>query len=151
MPFCWFCHEVAHVIQEEKDMRCNPSDLRRASSWENLSSGFATRVDSNRPAQLQQLGRGLKFRIQKLEVLYYLGRENKDADQTARMRRLICAFVVRIWHKQVLSWRGSDFCYYVLVLSLSATANKLLAQTSVFHVQNFNLANMFKTVEDSQL
>ena len=23
------------------------------------------------------------------------------------MRRLICAFVVRIWHKQVFSWRGS--------------------------------------------
>ena len=32
---------------------------------------------------------------------------NKGADQTARMRRLICAFVVRIWQKQVLSWCGS--------------------------------------------
>ena len=29
---------------------------------------------------------------------------NKGADQTARMRRLICAFVVRIWHKQVFPW-----------------------------------------------
>ena len=31
---------------------------------------------------------------------------NKGADQTARMRRLICAFVVRIWHKQVflMTW-----------------------------------------------
>ena len=28
---------------------------------------------------------------------------NKDADQTARMHRLICAFVVRIWQKQVFS------------------------------------------------
>ena len=27
------------------------------------------------------------------------GANNKGADQTARMRRLICAFVVRIWHK----------------------------------------------------
>ena len=34
-----------------------------ASSWENLSSGFATRVDSNRPAELQGLARVLKFRI----------------------------------------------------------------------------------------
>ena len=34
-----------------------------ASSRENLSSGFATKVDSNRPAQPQKLGRGLKFRI----------------------------------------------------------------------------------------
>ena len=32
---------------------------------------------------------------------------NKGADQAARMRRVICAFVVRIWHKQVFSWRGS--------------------------------------------
>ena len=32
---------------------------------------------------------------------------NKDVDQTARMPRLICIFVVRIWHKQVLSWCGS--------------------------------------------
>ena len=35
---------------------------------------------------------------------------NKGTDQTAWMRRLICAsacaFVVRIWHKQVFSWRG---------------------------------------------
>ena len=31
---------------------------------------------------------------------------NKGADQTARMRRLICTFVVRIWLKQVFSWRG---------------------------------------------
>ena len=31
---------------------------------------------------------------------------NKGADQTEWMRRLICAFVVRIWHKQVFSWRG---------------------------------------------
>ena len=28
---------------------------------------------------------------------------NKGADQTAQLRRLICTFVVRIWHKQVFS------------------------------------------------
>ena len=28
---------------------------------------------------------------------------NKGADQTARMRRLICPFVGRIWHKQIFS------------------------------------------------
>ena len=36
---------------------------------------------------------------------------NKGTDQTARMRRLICAFVVRIMYKQVFSWRGS---YYIV-------------------------------------
>ena len=33
---------------------------------------------------------------------------NKGVDQTAQMRRLTCAFVVRIWHKQVFSWCGSN-------------------------------------------
>ena len=32
---------------------------------------------------------------------------NKGADQTARMRRLSCTFVVRIWLKQVFLWHGS--------------------------------------------
>ena len=50
-------------------------------------------------AATEKLVRDLKFRILKLEILY----NNKDADQTARMRMLICAFVVCIWHKQVFS------------------------------------------------
>ena len=33
---------------------------------------------------------------------------NKGADQTAQMRRPICAFVVRIGHKEVFSWCGSN-------------------------------------------
>ena len=33
---------------------------------------------------------------------------NKGADQTARMRRLICAFVGRIGQTQVFSWWGSN-------------------------------------------
>ena len=36
---------------------------------------------------------------------------NKGADQTARLRRLICTFVVRIWQKQVFSWQGSFFMH----------------------------------------
>ena len=34
-----------------------------ATSWENLSSGFETSEDSNRPAQLMRLARVLKFRL----------------------------------------------------------------------------------------
>ena len=59
----------------------------RASLRENLSSGFATRVESNRLAQPKKLGRGLKFWISK----------------KLRMGPLISAFVVHIWHKQVFS------------------------------------------------
>ena len=38
-------------------------NIKWASSRENLSSGFATKVNSNRLVQPQKLGRGLKFRI----------------------------------------------------------------------------------------
>ena len=38
-----------------------PSEINWTTSQENLSSGFATRVESNRPVQPQKLGRGLKF------------------------------------------------------------------------------------------
>ena len=38
---------------------------------------FPTRSDSNWPAQLQKLALGLKFWLQKLETLYYLGSEQQ--------------------------------------------------------------------------
>ena len=77
------CHVSIRVLYEPRhDKMC----LRE----------FPTRPDTNRPAQPQQLARVLKFRLQNLEILYYLSSENKGADQTARMRRLICAFVVRM-------------------------------------------------------
>ena len=40
-----------------------PYPIIRTASQENLSSGFSTKVDTNRPAQLQKLARGLKFWI----------------------------------------------------------------------------------------
>ena len=36
---------------------------------------FPTRPDTNRPAQLRKLALGLKFWLQKLETLHYLGSE----------------------------------------------------------------------------
>ena len=39
--------------------------ITRAISQENLSSGFATRVDSNQPAQPQKIGRVLNFGFSK--------------------------------------------------------------------------------------
>ena len=49
---------------------------------------------------------------------------NKGADQTAPMRRLIDVFIVRIWHKQVFSLCGSYFCNY--------------AKTTLFDLQQFS-------------
>ena len=55
---------------------------------ENPSSGFLTRSDTNRPVQLQDMVRGQKVWISKVEeFMYYPCSENKGADQ------LICAFV----------------------------------------------------------
>ena len=69
-----------------------------ASPQENLSSGFA-----NRHAQQQSWN----FGFRKIRYYTMLVASNKCTDQIARMCKLICAFVVRIWQKQVLSWRVS--------------------------------------------
>ena len=42
---------------------------------------FSTRSDTNKAVQPQKKARGLKFRIQDIEGLYYLCSENKGADQ----------------------------------------------------------------------
>ena len=61
-------------------------------------------------ARLKPVGSATKLaRVSKLldiagiVIILSKQRKKKGADQTARMRRLICAFVVCIWHKQVFS------------------------------------------------
>ena len=49
--------------------------MRKPTFW------FPTWSDTNRAVQLQKMARGLKFRIQKVEGLYYLSSINKGADQ----------------------------------------------------------------------
>ena len=75
-----------------------------ATSQENLSSGFVTRLDSNRPAQLERLARSWNFGYSKRRYYNIQAANNKGAD----LRILICAFVVLIWHEQVFSWWGSN-------------------------------------------
>ena len=65
-----------------------------ASTWQNLSSGFPTKWDSNQLAQLQRLARKLKFAHREPRYDTFQKANNKGADQTARMRRLVCACVV---------------------------------------------------------
>ena len=60
--------------------------MRKPTFW------FSTRSDTNRAVQSQKTARGLKFRIKKVEGLYYLCSENKGADQL-REAKLICIFV----------------------------------------------------------
>ena len=50
-------------------------------SQENMSSGFATRSDTNRAVQPYKMVKGLKFLIQKVEGWHYLRSVYKGADQ----------------------------------------------------------------------
>ena len=52
-----------------------------ASGRETLSSGFRTRSDTNRTVQIQKIVKDLKYRIQEVEGLYHLCRENKGTGQ----------------------------------------------------------------------
>ena len=67
--------------------------MRKPTFW------FPTRSDTNQAVQLQllRMARGLKFRILKVEGLYYLCGENKGADQLrghceADLRLCLCWF-----------------------------------------------------------
>ena len=83
-----------------------------ASSRENLSSGFATKVDSNRPAQLQRLARGLKIWLYQVEVLYYPGSKQQNrwsdcADAQADVR-LCCSHMA--WTGFLMTWLVQFLC-----------------------------------------
>ena len=68
---------------------------KRATTDKMCLREFPTRPDSNWPAQLQKLAWGLKFWLQKLETLHYLGSEHQRrwsdcADAQADLR-LCCS------------------------------------------------------------
>ena len=69
--------------------------MRKPTFW------FPTWSDTNQAVQLQKMASGLKFRIWKVEGLYYLCSENKGADQLRGYREadlrlcfLICKMLV---------------------------------------------------------
>ena len=69
---------------------------------ENLSSGVPLTQYSNESAWVQKLARILKFCTGQVWPPY-IAAINKGADQTMRMRRLVCDLVVRIRHSQFAS------------------------------------------------
>ena len=71
--------------------------MRKPTSW------FPTRSDTNQAVQLQKMAIGLKFRIQKIEGLYYLCSENKGADQLCGHRDADLRLCFRICKKLVFS------------------------------------------------
>ena len=65
---------------------------------ENLSSGSLTKRVSNQSPRLNRLARKLI-----LDMILLKKTDNKVADETARMHRLICAFIVTKHRGQVFS------------------------------------------------
>ena len=70
------------------------SALKWTWSRENLSSGFPPKRVPKHTPQLQRLARQLKFICSKSAYGTFIQANNKGADQTARMRRLVCVCVV---------------------------------------------------------
>ena len=75
--------------------------MRKPTFW------FPTWSDTNQAVQLQKMTSGLKFRIWKVEGLYYLCSENKGADQLRGYREADLRLCFRICKKPVFSRRGS--------------------------------------------
>ena len=69
----------------------------------NRSSGFPTKSDTNRAVQPQKMARGLKFRIEVVEGLYYPFSENKGADQLRGYREADLRLCFRICQNPVFS------------------------------------------------
>ena len=63
--------------------------------------------DTNQAVLSLNMARGLKFRIQKVEGLYYLCSENKGADQLRGYREADLCLCFRICKKPVFSQCGS--------------------------------------------
>ena len=71
--------------------------MRKATFW------YLTWSDTNQAVQLQKMARGLKFRIEEVEGLYYLCSENKGADQLRGYREADLRLCFRICNILVFS------------------------------------------------
>ena len=96
--------------------------MRKPTFW------FPTRSDTNQAVQLQQMDRGLKFWIKKVEELYYLCNENKGADQLHGYREADLRLCFLICKMLVFSWRGS----YVICLIIYKYLEQLFFLFKIF-------------------
>ena len=71
--------------------------MRKPTFW------FLTWSDTNQAVQSQKMARDLKFRILKVEGLYYLCSENKGADQLLGYREADLRLCFRIYKMLVFS------------------------------------------------
>ena len=79
--------------------------MRKPTFW------FPTWSDTNQAVQLQKMARGLKFRIKKVEVTYYLCSEKKALISFAVTAKLICVFVFA-YAKRWFSHDAVHMCWW---------------------------------------
>ena len=95
-----------------------------ASSRENPSSGFPTKRVSNQSPQLQSLARKSKFHLYQVYIINndtFQKANNKGADQTVRMRRLVCAFAVRKPPKTGFLTSRPNLCWLPFQVTIAGT------------------------------
>ena len=86
-----------------------------------------------------------KYQLEKWNFTYsfiydtFQKANNKVADQTARMRRLVCVFVVRKPRRQIFSCRGPNIYWhfhYVCLIYFSGLAHRTMAQGTTVRTVN---------------
>ena len=127
---CSYCNETEVVVAQcstVSDTQCNTTGLLFEPRHEKIC------LRDFRPGNTQT---GLRSHREELEawnfgyrrMMYFTiqAANNKGVDETARMRRLICTFVVRIWHKTgfLMTWPILFQLADLFQLS-NLTANKL--------------------------
>ena len=85
--------------------------MRKPAFW------FQTWSDTNQTVQLLKMATGLKFRIWKVEGLYYLCCENKGADQLRGYREAELRLCFCICKMLVFSRRGSYVSSHVVFIT----------------------------------
>ena len=89
---CWTCNMCPRAVEQ----------ATQATTRENLSSGFPTKWVLNQSLRLNRLARNWNFSRSKWDMIH-LKTDDNDADETARMRRLVCAFIVTNHQRQVFA------------------------------------------------
>ena len=93
--------------------------------------GFPTRSDTNQAVQSLNMARGLKFRIQEVEGLYYPVAKTKALISFTVIAKLICVFV---------------FAYAKIRFSYDAA--HFLLEESLLEVTNITLKYLYLSVID---
>ena len=80
--------------------------------------GFRQSESQTSPLSYRDYLENWNFTRSKFTYKTFQKENNKGTDQTARMRRLVCACVVRKPRRQVFSWRG-PFCRHTASFKIS--------------------------------